>query len=160
MRDDAWFSGFADGEGSFQVRRCEGGARYLPRFSIGLRADDAAVLEVLAREFGGGLTFSAAKDSPLREAGNLGMRPQCRWEVVAKSDLVGLVEYFDRFPLRAKKARDFLVWREAVRVYCASSGRDPRLPVLHEALRAGREFAADLVVPDAPPDDWQLALDY
>ena len=59
MRDDAWFSGFADGEGSFQVRRCEGGARYLPRFSIGLRADDAAVLEVLAREFGGGLTFSA-----------------------------------------------------------------------------------------------------
>lgn len=155
MRDDAWFAGFTDGEGCFQIRCCEGGYRYVPRFSIGLRADDGPVLEVLNKAFGGRMTYNGRRDSPwgARE----GIAPQWRWEVVAKRDLVGLVAYFDRFPLRAKKASDFAIWRRAVHVYCASGGRAAELAGLHAAMAAGRVFQAD-VADLVEPFAVQLAL--
>jgi hypothetical protein len=69
--------------------------------------------------------------------------PQYHWRVTSKRDLAELVRYFDRFPLRAKKAGDYKVWRLAVAVYCAEGGRDPRLAELREALVAGRAFNAE-----------------
>lgn len=157
MLDDAWFAGFSDGEACFDIRRCENGTRHHPRFGIGLRSDDALILERLQAAFGGRLHYSGRKDAPWGNVG--GIAPQCRWHVVAKADLVKLVEYFDRFPLRAKKARDYAVWRRAVMVYCAAGGRDPRLAALCDAIRSGRVFDADEPeVPDAVPEEWQLRL--
>lgn len=148
MVNDAWFAGFTDGEGSFQIRRCEDGYRYVPRFSIGLRADDVAILEALHQEFGGRLTYSGRKDSPWGRRG--GMAPQCRWEVVSKRELTALVGYFDRFPLRAKKANDYVIWRQAVHAYCAQGGRHPQLADLHRALANGRVYDADAPDPVEP----------
>src|SRR4029077_9521550 len=114
-RDDAWLAGFADGEGSFILSLSRKKQLIHPRFAIGLRADDMAVLVDLKRAFGGSLCYGKARG---RDA------PNCAWHVVGKRDVVGLVNYFDRFPLRAKKARDYALWREAVSIYTSSTGRD------------------------------------
>lgn len=133
--DDAWASGFFDGEGSFNVIHA-GKAHLVPRplvpcFSIGLRADEVAVLRTLADTFGGGLTFKAAVNTS---------RPVVQWHVAAKSDLSRLRDYLDRFPLRAKKARDYAIWREAVGIYIAHGWRGQGLTQLREELMAGREY--------------------
>jgi hypothetical protein len=132
-REDAWLSGFTDGEGCFLIGTVQRGRILAPRFYLGLRADDMAVLEELQRALGGRLHLRPARGADA---------PQCAWLVSSKRELAGLVEYFDRFPLRAKKAADFALWREAVSVYCAASGADPRLAALKEALTLGRTYGA------------------
>jgi hypothetical protein len=124
--DDAWLSGFADGEGCFLLYRRDEG--FVPRFIIALRADDVSVLR-------------AARDD--LDAGNIigETHPKASWVCIAKSDLLKIVAYFDRFPLRAKKSRDYAIWREAVVAYSEAGSRDPRLPDLYERLIDGRRFA-------------------
>lgn len=133
-RQDAWFSGLAAGEGSFLIRssRFQRWSRVLPEFHLCLRADDSAVLADLRRVFGGKLRWRDEK----RGNGN----PVCAWWVYSKAELLGLVDYFDKFPLRAKKARDYAIWREAVLVYSRHSSTSPELEVLRLALAASREF--------------------
>src|ERR1044072_9971066 len=111
-RDDAWLAGFADGEGSFILSQCARYQRIHPRFVISLRADDMAILEALQEAFGGSVGFSRHKWPGA---------PKCQWHVVNKKSLPGIVNYFDRFPLRAKKARDYAIWRQAVPIYLSRS---------------------------------------
>ena len=153
-RKDAWLAGFTDGEGCFSlpiVNRHIRGGLVVPAFSIGLRADDAAILRTLQGAFGGTAGVQPAWGNSA---------PKFKWYVHSKRELAGLVEYFDRFPLRAKKARDFALWREAVRIYRAMGGRDPRLPALRKALMDSRGFdAPDMDAPDLDdPLGVQLAL--
>lgn len=148
-RTDAWLAGFADGEAYFQLRRqFNRGWRVEPRFRIHLRADDIAVLQILQRAFGGSVRYGK----------NLDWKPQGHWHVSSKRDLLGLVEYFDRFPLRAKKSRDCAIWCEAVRIYCSASGVHPQLFELADALIAVREFdSADAAVAAVDPQmAWEL----
>jgi hypothetical protein len=44
-------------------------------------------------------------------------------------------------PLRAKKAADYALWREAVMVYLEHGGYHPRLLELRQQLMAGRVYA-------------------
>jgi hypothetical protein len=130
-RDDAWFSGFAAGESYFQLRRQNNrGWRIEPRFRIHLRADDLAILDALQAAFGGSV----------RRGRNGIWLPQAHWLVSRKQDLQQIVDYFDRFPLRAKKAREYVVWREAVVLYIAASGVHPHLFELSDRLLREREF--------------------
>jgi hypothetical protein len=129
--DDAWFAGFTDGEGSFGVypsMRPVGG--FVPRFAVQLRADDWKILESLQSQFGG----------TLRRCPQARSRPKAMWRVMAKADLIALVEYFDRFPLRAKKASDYVIWRDAVVAYVEGGASDPRLAALASTLRDGRAY--------------------
>lgn len=109
--------------------------RWQPRFLVLLRADDLAVLETLQRRFGGTLAFRPAVE------GNPS-RPRWQWTVSSGVDMAALVAYFDRFPLRAKKQRDYAVWRRAIGVYLEQGGRAPELAQLREALMAGRAYDA------------------
>lgn len=84
--------------------------------------------------------------------------PQYHWTVDKKQDLLRLVAYFDRFQLRAKKARDYVIWRRAVMVYCATSRTNPELAVLAAELRATRRFDMDAPDPVAP-FEVQMALE-
>ena len=120
---DSWFAGFADGEGCFYIGRRRHG--HAPAFSVDLRDDDGDVLIRLRNAFGGRLLW----------------RPRiCTWAVTDKSGLVRLVKYFDRYPLRAKKGRDYLIWREAVSVYRRGTYASPELGPLREVLMANREY--------------------
>ena len=126
--DDPWFAGFTDGEGCFYIGQ-QGGRHsvtgWRPGFSISLRDDDAEVLIRLRDAFGGRLVW----------------RPRvCSWQVMGKEEMARIVAYFDRHPLRAKKARDYAIWREAVSVYCRGSYRSSELELLRETLMAGREY--------------------
>jgi hypothetical protein len=154
--DDAWLAGFTDGEGSFQIHRNVSRRTvpiYAPRFAISLRADDLEILEALRTEFGG--TIGVRQNRACNVAG---ARPQAQWKVLDKRGLGGLVGYFDRFPLQAKKRRDYAIWRRAVVVYRAQGGLAPELPVLCDAITAIREYqSGDLVAPEAEVAHLRLA---
>jgi hypothetical protein len=151
-QNDSWLAGFTDGEGCFVFQKYPNDGRIQPRFVIGLRADDTMILERLHGTFGGRLQFKPVYDS------SRGSSPQCVWYVLAKRDLARLVEYFDRFPLRAKKARDYAIWRQAVSVYCAAGGTDHRLRALREALMAGRVFDGPNIDKPDPDDPFEVQL--
>lgn len=104
-RADSWLSGFTAGEGTFGVHRDNRRGLCTPRFVIGLHPTDAGVLRELAAAFGGHVGVYGGK------------KPKAVWTVGKKSDLYGLVAYFDTHPLRAQKAWDFALWREIVLLY-------------------------------------------
>lgn len=103
-----WFAGFADGEGCFRIKSTNKGT-YHCRFSIGLRADDAPILHEVRDWLGFGILVHSGKDNIKQE--------QWRLEINSKRGCQRLVEVFDRYPLRAKKARDYEIWRRAVAVW-------------------------------------------
>lgn len=148
LSDDAWFAGFVDGEASFLIaRQTKGRAcnpdRFFPAFQVTLRADDLAILQELQGEFGGGVHPSRRADP--------GPHPCYIWGVRSKADMTRLVAYFERFPLRAKKRNDYFIWRRAVEAYCRDGGAASELPILREALIAGRAYRdPDGAAPDLP----------
>jgi hypothetical protein len=105
-----WLAGFIDGEGCFEVYRNAAGW-YCCRFTLNVRADDERILLEIQRRAGVGIV--QAKRLAHRGDG-ADRKPQVRWVVINKPDCIGLVALLDRYPLRAKKARDYAIWREAV----------------------------------------------
>lgn len=104
-----WLSGLTDGEGCFflQVYRCRGREAYRACFQISLRADDRRALELIHEHFrvGSILRTSARKNS----------RPVLRFVVTAWKDLATvIVPHYQRYPLIAKKRKDFEIWKTAV----------------------------------------------
>jgi hypothetical protein len=142
--DDAfghWFAGFADGEGSFDIHSVASGAAYICRFIIGLRSDDRAVLDEIAARTGLGSIYAV----PPRESQWHSARAQVTWTVARKAEVLRLVAIFDRYPLRAKKARDFATWRLAVFAWQEVKARRPgydwsRMAQLKQELEAGRRY--------------------
>lgn len=130
---DAWFAGFTDGEGCFLLGPNRGGV--VPRFFLGLRADDMPVLAELRSAFGGVLGWTECPGPSTVDG-----KPRCTLQIGRKTELVRLVAYFDRFPLRSKKARDYTIWREAVLIYIAHDRNHPDLPILARALTEVREY--------------------
>lgn len=153
MIDEAfgnWLAGFIDGEGCFTIRDNKGSDRksLVCEFHINLRRDDDAILSEIAAKTGlGRIYFAAPSRTTDRNA-----QPQVRWLVSRRSQLLKLIDLLDRFPLRAKKARDYAVWREAVlawqsvRLIGTSPNRTRNAPIwirmkeLKEHLEAGRAY--------------------
>lgn len=114
-----WLAGFADGEGCFRISRARRGTEswsYSCLFSIGLRADDAAVLEEIQGHLGIG-------DIRHEERARKNWAPMVKWTVRRKADVVDLVTVFKTYPLRAKKAQDFEIWRQAVDLWMTVQNR-------------------------------------
>jgi hypothetical protein len=140
-----WAAGFIDGEGCFAISRntvrgVQSGHRC--RMNVRLRDDDIEVLNILAQHTGVGVV---RHDKAAREGENA----QAVWEVMTKADCAVLCRILDAHPLRAKKARDYSIWREAVEVWKGVAGRnggtgaDPaqaRLATLKEQLEGGRRY--------------------
>ncbi len=109
-----WLAGFIDGEGTFFIRRHSGKTpkartAFHPEFRVKVRSDDRAILDTIQARTGIGYV----KD--VKGSGN--SKPQAEWIIVRKEDARRLCEILDRFPMRAKKARDYQVWRRAVLVW-------------------------------------------
>src|SRR5215467_3440298 len=101
-----WLSGFTDGEGCFYAG-CDG--RYRRAFfTLALRLDDRPILELTR-------SFLACGSFHLREPRKPTHAPAL---IFAVRDIHSLwnkiVPHFERYPLRAKKANDFLIWKQAV----------------------------------------------
>jgi hypothetical protein len=158
--DDAfghWLAGFIDGEGCFMVYGPEGGHRRCCKFTLKLRGDDVAVLVEIVEKTG----IGRVRHQPNKQR----TLPQYGWLVDTKADCVALVVLLDRYPLRAKKARDYAIWREGVAEWNRMHGnlrQDwSRMDRLHRALRAVRHYdnagmTAEAAVP--PAEFVQLAL--
>lgn len=113
---DPWYvTGFIDGEGCFTLlintetkkrKAFKSVYRYwVVDFSVHLREDDVKILHRLQNFFGAGRVNLVGQGE--KRAAHLSVR-----------DLTDLaqkvVPHFESYPLQAKKARDFLLWREAV----------------------------------------------
>lgn len=151
MIDDGfgnWLAGFIDGEGSFYIKEQRGNHWYCG-FGLEVRNDDNDIVKEIYRRTGIG-TLS------LREPRN-GNGAQISWKVQSVSDCLTFAGLLDTYPLRAKKARDYLVWREALDDQAAqrvrrgrkgpnrhASGFDPsyvaRMRERREALKAIRIY--------------------
>lgn len=134
FKNDPWFSGYCDGEACFHLGKDK--ARVTMVFVIGARADELPLLQDLQECFGGTLHYTASNRA-------------YHWHVGRRSEQHALVRYFDRFPLRSKKARDYVIWRRALMVVSDRGPRDIELVELRDALMAGRKYeASPIVVPE------------
>ena len=108
-----WLSGFTDGEACFYLgwRQYADCKRRTPRaiYEIKLRADDAPILKSIQSYWGCGYLFSHAKCyRPHSDT-----KPSRSYHVRRISEIIDVViPHFERFPLRAKKVRDFQIWKE------------------------------------------------
>jgi len=105
-----WLAGLVDGEGCFTLGVKNGVG---PRFSLGLRKDDRPVLEMIQRTLGFGV-LSNRERGPADRAKMPNANPQTVFECRNTGQCAALVKVFRRFPLQAKKSRDFAIWAEAV----------------------------------------------
>ena len=118
LAESDWLAGFADGEGCFLILRSRSNkckkqpSSFRFTFRIQQRDDDAAIVIELQKVFGGIVTF---KYLPSQK--DTGTNPTVSWVVAARADILGLIDYFDAHPLRSKKRRDYILWREAAMVY-------------------------------------------
>ena len=156
-----WFAGLTDGEGYFSIKHGNGNspcANYKCRFVIALREDDWAVLEEIRAMLGIGI-LRGKSVSP----GNLpNTRPQIRYRVSAIADCAKLVDIFERFPLRAKKQRDFSVWRCAV-VELQKPVSDRNADLLEyyfRRIKQVRQYKVSQEIPKPIIVDTQLIIDF
>lgn len=142
-----WLAGFIDGEGCFLIETTRPSATHYCAFRLEVRADDRPILDEIRERLGIG---------KIREC-RRGTYHGAIWAVQNKADCASLVGFLDRYPLRAKKARDYAVWREAVAEWgCVSHGGGrgvnmrrhdwTRMAELRVALRDGRRAPAAGVV--------------
>src|SRR5262245_50053499 len=112
-----YVTGFVDGEGSYTLYYTHTGTRATPDalFSIGLRADDHAILRLIQSFFGCGVIYFAHSE---RQRGN--DKPKVTFRINRLADLSRIIiPHFIRYPLLAKKGRDFLIWKQAVELMSA-----------------------------------------
>jgi hypothetical protein len=113
-------AGFLDAEGCFMIQPNNGGRSWTCQVSVNVRLDDGDVLSDIARSTGLGRLSAVA--------GRRGSRPQSRWQVNSKRECAELTRLLRRFPLRARKRRDFEIWSRAVDWWSAlpyDAERDP-----------------------------------
>lgn len=142
--DGGYVSGLVDGEGCFSAsigrRPDDGYIRCNASFDLALRADDQAILEWLAKTYlsCGSLHYVVPSGSSC---------PKVQFRVAALQDhLRYLVPHFDKYPLRAKKRKDYEVWRQLVQLLAENhySGHSDEFVAeassLVSQLRTGRRF--------------------
>ncbi len=156
-----WFSGFTDGEGCFEIGKRNGRnpcANYKCHFTISLRDDDQFILEAIH----GILDIGTIRNVPARTNDARNRQPQVEWVAYAIADCAKLVEIFERFPLQAKKQKDFSVWRCAVvELQKPVSNRNPELlDYYFHRIRQVRQYEASQAIPKPVIVDTQLMIDF
>lgn len=107
-----WLAGFIAGEGTFAIagQNAEHGHQsYCTKCIVKLREDDGEVLFEIQATTGVGRVHRKQPGSDGRTN-----HAQFAWQVQNRRDCARLVEILDEYPLRAKKAGAFAVWRKAV----------------------------------------------
>ncbi len=133
-----WFAGLIDGEGCFHFEhRQSPGTVFIFSLQIALRDDDLAILEEIQRNLGFGSIYRYPASSGYGRNAN----PKAVYKTTSMPQAEVIVEIFKRFPLRAKKSRDLIVWTEGLQEALKGPGRDvERLIFLHEHLLKTRRY--------------------
>ena len=104
----SWLAGFTDGEGCFFAKIHKDKLNI--KYEMKLRADDYLILKEIQSTLGvGTLTYhKRPPDKPTE-------MPYCRFTIRARMELYQiLLPIFDQYPLRAKKKRDYEIWKEII----------------------------------------------
>lgn len=165
----AWLSGFTDGEGCFRLAyRHEHRPRPTPevRFSLQLRADEEAIVRLVHSYWQcGTVSFCVPNRGKEKRVVRLHVN-----DFTSLAEVV--VPHFERYPLCAKKARDFAIWKQGVALASSVAARplkcrgkgggfdrkwtDQEIAaflVLHDALKRQREYSAPTITPPPPPGE-------
>lgn len=99
-----YIAGLVDGEGCFRIHKAHGGmsSTYTCEFQIKLRDDDARILNEIQRALGVGRLHE--------EKGDGVQKPQLKFIVSKLQECRKVQRFFESFPLRAKKQKDFVHW--------------------------------------------------
>jgi len=148
-----WFAGFVAGEGSFTLYHRPGTKCFAAELSIQLRDDDLDILLEIQENLQAG-TVSRYRPR------NRDWNPLAQWAVRKRSECFRIVQIFDAHPLRAKKQRDFLIWREAVlELQKSPEQRDTqKLLYLQGKLRFTRNYKGPNGLQEYLPCGVQLSL--
>lgn len=105
-----YIAGFLDGEGCFLIYGKERDRKDLKAvMRVDIRLDDKPLLLEMQEATGLGKVKDRLSPSIISRNAT-----QTLWEVGTIQDCVDLVKLLRRFPLRAKKKRDFEIWSEFV----------------------------------------------
>jgi hypothetical protein len=109
-----WFAGFIDGEGTFVISKANinfgNGVTYTPIFRLHLRADDSEILKFLTDVFHiGYINYHSDRSDSVRNR-----KPLVALSIQSESHCLKLIEILDSHPLRAKKKKDYEIWKNAV----------------------------------------------
>lgn len=111
-----WLAGFIDGEGSFTIplfKHKDGTIRICGvRFHLGLRDDDSDIIHEILTKLGFGAIVHQRGSYDDRYGKR--HRPQTFFQLNSHVDCLKLVKFLDKYPLRAKKAKSYAIWRLAV----------------------------------------------
>ena len=105
-----WLAGFIAGEGCFRIHKVRKGAYFGCAFSLKLRDDDTPILTEIVNK----LQLGRLKPDRSRNGNS---KPCMVWIVDTKADCPTLVSIIDQYPIRAKKANDFRIWKKAVHLW-------------------------------------------
>lgn len=122
-----WLAGFIDGEGCFLIHAKEG----CPSFALALRADDSAIIEEIQAKLEVGKVYGT------KPAGR-NSNPKTTYTICGVACWV-LCQLLDRAPLRAKKSRDYAIWRRAVVIWTTTRFSPKRTSALLELKTAMEE---------------------
>jgi len=134
-----YVSGFIDGEGSFSVsigkhKTLRRGYEVRPEFEIELRKDDQEILERILITIGTGRIYDCSYD-------RYGWYPHAKYKVMSIWDMKEhLFPFLDAYPLLAKKAKSYALFKEIVLMVCdkkhLSDAGFERIVGLRDELRA------------------------
>ncbi len=113
-----YVSGFIDGEGSFSVsigrhKTLRRGFEIRPEFEIEIRKDDQEILERILITIGIGRIYDCSYD-------RYGWYPHAKYKITSIWDMNEyLFPFLDRYPLQAKKAKVYKLFKEIVMMVCS-----------------------------------------
>ncbi|QQG45083.1 MAG: LAGLIDADG family homing endonuclease [Candidatus Sungiibacteriota bacterium] len=112
-----WYvSGFIDGEGSFSVgigkhKTLKRGTEVRCQFEIELRADDRKILDRICATLGCGKIYDCSYE-------RYGWYPHAKYKIGSTKDMEEfLFPFLDKYPLQAKKAKDYAFFKEVVLMF-------------------------------------------
>lgn len=108
-----YIAGLVDGEGCFRIHKAHSGTSttYTCEFGLKLRDDDSLILNQIYR------ILKIGRLTECKGEGN--SKPQLKWSVTNIEDCKTLRSFFETFPLRAKKQKDFVHWSKHLDLWSA-----------------------------------------
>ncbi len=106
----AWISGFSAGEAYFGIGLANHHKTPWARFVIQLRVDDRPILELIRSYFGVGILENYEPHKTILKS-----NPGVKYRINRIPHLsTVIIPHFDRFPVFAKKQRDFEIWKAGI----------------------------------------------